>query len=187
MNVRRWAFLGLVIVAVGLLAVWTPLIAQDEGGDQGNRGGGQYTRGGGQFDPQAFRQRMMDNIKQRLGADDDQWKTIEPLLDKVMQLNAELQPPRGFRGFGGRGGGQGGANANNSNDTALPDTTVKTQALSGLLDKTDATDEQITQAMEDLRAARRTAESDLAKARKQLHDVLTLKQQAQLLVMGILD
>src|SRR5215831_6890440 len=56
----------------------------DQGGGRRNRGGGNGGGGGGNFDPTQFRQRMMDNIKEQMGAKDDEWKVIEPKLTKVM-------------------------------------------------------------------------------------------------------
>ena len=43
--------------------------------------------GAGNFDPAQMRQRMMERMKEQLGADDEAWKVIEPRLTKVMELN----------------------------------------------------------------------------------------------------
>src|SRR6266481_5556139 len=74
----------------------------------------QQGQGRGNFDPQQFRQRMMDNYRERLEIKgDDEWKAIQPLIEKVMDARREV----GFGGGGGfgfgRGGGgrRGGANA----------------------------------------------------------------------------
>src|SRR5215208_6905495 len=60
----------------------------------------------GNFDPAQFRERRMNQIKEQLGASDDEWKVIQPKVDKVM--NAQRETFGGGRGFGGRGGGGGG-------------------------------------------------------------------------------
>ena len=50
---------------------------------------------------------MMNGIKDQLNASDDEWKVLEPMVAKVMDLQRKPAPVhRGFMGFGrgGRGG-----------------------------------------------------------------------------------
>src|SRR5438067_8658522 len=62
-------------------------------------------QGRGNFDPSQFRQRMMDNYKERLEVNSDaEWKIIEERIDKVMTAQREARV--GGRGFGGPGGGR---------------------------------------------------------------------------------
>src|SRR2546427_11945845 len=73
----------------------------------------QQGQGRGNFDPAEMRQRMMDNYRERLEIKgDDEWKAIQPLIEKVTEARREV----GFGGGGfafGRGGGgrRGGGNA----------------------------------------------------------------------------
>src|SRR6266576_386590 len=76
--------------------------------------------GRGNFDPEQFRQRMMDRYKEALEVkSDDEWKIISERIDKVSTIQRELRSGRG--GFGGPGGfrNRGG---NNGGDQAAADT-----------------------------------------------------------------
>src|SRR5688500_16089540 len=60
-----------------------------ERGERGGRGGGERPGGGGGggggagADRGQMRERIMQGLRQQMGATDEQWKTIEPKLDKV--------------------------------------------------------------------------------------------------------
>ena len=74
----------LVAVLAGgmlMLSVAGMAMAQEAGG---GGGGGRRGGGGGNFDPAAMRQQMMDRMKETLGASDDEWKALQPKLEKVM-------------------------------------------------------------------------------------------------------
>src|SRR5260221_6405656 len=66
-------------------------------------------QGRGNFDParmQEFRQRRMDDLKERLEVKDDaEWKALEPLIQKVMDTQQQMFADRIRGAFrGGRGG-----------------------------------------------------------------------------------
>src|SRR5437867_12659643 len=70
----------------------------------------------GNFDPTEFRQRMMDNYKERLEVkSDDEWKIIQERIDKVMTAQRDARLGGGFGRFGGgrRGGGDNADAGNN--------------------------------------------------------------------------
>jgi len=94
---RKMITIGIVAGVLALVAGGLCLAQPPQGGGPGGPGG--------QFDPAQMRQRMMDNWKQQLGADDDAWKVIEPRLTKVMELNRQTMMGRGgmFGMFGPRG------------------------------------------------------------------------------------
>ena len=161
------------------------------GGGGGRRnGGGGGGGGGGNFDPAQFRQRMMDNIKQQMGATDDEWKVIEPKLQKVMDINQQSRAGgRGFGGFGGRGGQNGGGNRGGGNAAATADNPVAKamQDLRETLDNKDASADDIAKKLTALRDARDKSKTDLAAAQKDLKEILTQRQEAVLVMMGQLD
>src|SRR5215470_11413776 len=70
-------------------------------------------RGRGNFDPAAFRQRMLDDLKERMEVtNDDEWKLISERITKVMEAQRDAR----MGGFGfGRGGRRGGDNAGGDN------------------------------------------------------------------------
>ena len=60
-------------------------------------------------------------------------------------------------------------------------------ALQTTLENTSATPDTIKQQLTQLRAAKEKAKQDLAKAQQDLRQVLTLRQEAILVLMGLLD
>src|SRR5688500_16748488 len=80
---------GLKMLAMGLVlaGLSTSAFAQDqgnqprEGGERRERG----ERGGdrGNFDPAQMRERMMARYKEQLGATDEEFKVLQPKLEKV--------------------------------------------------------------------------------------------------------
>jgi flagellar motor switch/type III secretory pathway protein FliN len=167
---------------------------------QGDQGGGQ--RGGGQFDPAQMaemRQRMAERMKERLGVDDEAWKVLEPRLTKVQELSRQqmMAGGRGMMAFGGqrggaRGGEQGGPQGQrprfpgqeNREPTAVE---KETEALNTVLENPSASAEQIKQRLTALRAAREKARTELATARQDLRQLLTMRQEAILVLDGTLD
>jgi hypothetical protein len=152
--------------------------AQDE-----NRGrGGQR----GDFDPARFREMRLNFYKERLGTSDDEWKVLVPKIEKVMTVQAESSA--GFGGFGGgrggRGGGGGGGGGGDRPQTALGKASAD---LRSALEASDTSTEEITKRLTALREVRAKAREDLAAAQKELKEVLTGKQEAQMVVLGLLE
>jgi len=56
-----------------------------------------------QFNPEEFRARMEERVKTSLKVTDDEWKVLQPLIEKVQTAQRESFGNR-FGGFGGRGG-----------------------------------------------------------------------------------
>ncbi len=173
-------------------------LAQPGGGDRGN------------FDPAQMRQRMMENMKQQLGADDEAWKVIEPRLTKVMELSRDTMNMRrgGMFGFGGRGGmgpgGPGGPQGDQQRgqqnrqqgdrprfpgmENREPSAVEKaTETLNTTLEDQSASAETIKTQLTALRQAREKAKQDLAVAQQDLRQILTLRQEALLVVSGMLN
>ncbi len=180
------------LVVAGLGLAQPP--ARGDRGDQAQRGPGQR---GGQFDPAQMRQRMTERLKEQLGADDQSWKVIEPRLMKVMELNRQSsgfgrggmffggfrgpRPGEAGRGPGDRRGPQGQANA--------PQSPVEkaTEQLRTTLENQSASPEDIKNQLTALRAAREKAKQELATAQQELRQILTLRQEAQLVLMQMLN
>jgi hypothetical protein len=151
--------------------------------------------GRGNFDPAEFRQRMMDNYRERLEIKgDDEWKAIQPLVEKVMDARREV----GFGGGGfGRGGGgrRGGANndaqANGNNQggrRGFPggEPSPEAQELQKAIDS-NASKDELKAKLAKVREARKDKEAKLAKAQEDLKKVLTVKQEAAAVLMGLLQ
>ncbi len=161
-------------------------MAQDQPGQRGQRG----MRGGGQFDPAQFQQRMMEGLREQLGATDEaEWKVIEPLLSPVMQKRMDAQRSRmrmGMFGRGGnRGGGPGGPGGGRGGFMGEP--SAEQTALQTALESPNSKTADIKSAMKSLRDSRKKQEAELSKACDDLKKVLSARQEAQLVLMGILD
>ena len=120
--------------------------------------------------PGGGQDRFLDRIKENLGSTDEEWNAIKPLISKVNDARM-----RGRMGFGGRRGGDTTANANPTAD-----------ALTKALDSKASADE-IKLKLTAYRDQQKKNEEELKKAREELRKVLTINQEARLVLMGILD
>src|SRR5438309_6567387 len=109
MKLTKWA----VMAGTGLALC---LGANNSLAQQDNQPGGGRQRGN--FDPAQMRERMMDDLRDRLEVKDDaEWKAIQPIIEKVMEARQQMMSEtiRGFFGGGGRGGGGNGGDGGDSN------------------------------------------------------------------------
>lgn len=138
-------------------------------GDSGNGGPGGP---GGNFDPAQFQQHMLNQIRQSLSiTNDDEWTAIQPLIQKVMDAQRGLHgggPPS----FGGRG--RPGQQASSEQQT-----------LQKAIDE-NVPVPQIKDALARYRATRKAKQAELESAQNDLKSVLTVKQEAQAVLMGLL-
>ena len=188
-----------VLAIVGLLLVGQSLSQPGQRGQRGQRGNNQgppgQGPGGRQFDPERMRQMMEQRMQEMLGATDTEWKVLGPRVMKVQELSR--QSGGGFRGMFGRGmrggpggggpGGRPGGRGPGGMNRELTEVEKAQEELQTTLDNTAATPDTIKQQLTKLRAAREKAKQELAKAQKDLRQVLTLRQEASLVLMGMLD
>ena len=155
-----------------------------------------------------FRQRMAERIKTQLKVSDDEWTVIQPLLEKVGE---KLLANRtgGFGGPGGPGGNRGGGRNNGGgNQPATTDNaqgggnqnqrregggggprggSPETQALGATLADDNSTVNDVKAKLQAVRDQRKQANAELAQAREELRKVLNMRQEAFLVMDGILD
>ena len=161
---------------VGLFAgvLLAPVAAQEEGGrgGRGGRAGGQGSGRTGRMDPEEMRRRRSERMKEMLGATDEKWKVIEPLLTEVQTAQSNARGGRSrFMGFGGMRGGTRGGRTGDTTRQAPENTTEvgkKMAALRTLLDNTDAASADIAKALNALRDAKKKAEAAVVAAQKKL-------------------
>lgn len=164
--------------------------------NQGGGGGGGYAN---------FVARMNDRLKTALNATDDEWAVIQPLLEKVQLATRATQTGRGgFGGGGRRGGGFGGPGGPGGGPTTTGTnggpggpggpggrfgrvSSPESDALAAALADQSTAPAEIQARLQALRDARKKAEADLESARDDLKKVLTLRQEAILVQMGLLD
>jgi len=146
----------------------------------------------GQRDPaqmqqrmEQFRQQMADRMKQSLGATDDEWKALQPRIEKVQTLSRQTRG--GGMGFMMMGGRRGGPGNRPQSDRPQSEVEKKSEALQKVLDNKEAKVEEIKTALTALREARAKATAELEAARKALREILTVPQEAKLVLAGVLD
>jgi len=160
------------------------------GGGRRNRGG----NGGGNFDPAQMMQNRLDGIRQQLDfTNDTEWSAIQPLFQKVLDAQQAARQGGGRGGFGGgRRGGNNGPNGNNNNGNANgggrggPQPSPEAQALQQAIDN-DAPAAQLKDLLAKYDKPQKDKQAALAAAQANLRQVLTVKQESQATLMGLLN
>jgi len=167
---------ALVLASVGSIS------EAQQGPPPGRKGGGAAAGPGGPGggmrgqwgDPAQMREMMAQRFKVALACTDEEWKVIGPRVEKVLEIQFQARFGRGgFGGPGGRGGMFG----------ASPEA----QALNEAIDSKDTSDEDIKAKLKAFRDTAKKREAELKKARDELRKVVTLRQEARLVLMSILD
>jgi hypothetical protein len=127
----------------------------------------------------------LERIKETLGVTDDEWKVLSPKIEKVQTLQFELMGARMGRGMGRQG--RGGDNPPAADAATQSDLQKKVAALHKLVADKDSKPEDVKAALADYRAARDKVKADIVAAQKDLKDVVTVSQEAQLVDQGILE
>ena len=190
-----------VLAAVAMIGLgWAYAAAQDApGGNRGNRGNRAAGPGGGADRMAEARKAMSDRMKEQFGCTDDQWKALQPMIDKVQTLQRDARGGMGgmggMMGGRGRGGNQPGvATPAATTPPAAPDPNARPQSdlekkgaeLQKLLQDKASTPEAIKLALAAFRDARVKAEEELNKAQNELRAVLSARQEAQAVAWGLL-
>src|ERR1035441_7676500 len=173
------------LVAAGVAAVMSfganQVIAQPDNAPPG--GGGRPGRGN--FDPA----RMLERTKEVLEVTDDaEWKAMEPLVQKVMDLRRQRFSGmgRGMFGRGPRGGDNppGGDQAPRRGGmfgTPSPEADALQKAIDSKASKAE-----MKAALEKYQASRKTSQAALEQAQADLRKVLTSRQEAIATLNGLL-
>lgn len=172
MKLSQW------LVMAGVAAVMSlgtnQLVAQPNGGGQGGPGGGRGNRGN-----------FIDRFKDTLEVTDDaEWKAMQPLVQKVMDIRMESM--RRGMGRGGRGGGnngqpadqQGGQGRGGMSTTPNPDYDALQKAIDSKASKAE-----LKAALEKYVTGRKAR---LEQAQADLRKVLTSRQEAIATLNGLL-
>jgi len=179
------------------------LLAQNEApaaqaGAPGAPGGPGGRGGRGNWDPEQMRQRMMERFREQLAVKDDaEWSVIESRIKKINDSRSGMG-----RGFGGPGGGpggpggpggqaapggqggqggQGGRQGRGGFGQANPDAEVLQTALDS-----GASADDIKVKLTAYRAAAKVKEGQLEKAQDELRQLLSVKQEARAVLLGLL-
>jgi hypothetical protein len=181
---------------LSLTALTPSLNAQEQKGEpkgEPNRGGTDRNRRGA-FNPDEFRQRMQERMKEQFGVtNDDEWKLIYERIEKVFE--ARRGTTGGFGGFGGPGGppggfrgGPGGPGGGDRPDgdrgrgrEGNPDVEALQKAI-----EAKASNDEIKAKLAKVRESRQENQVKLEKAQDELRAVLNLRQEATAVLMGLL-
>jgi len=186
-GINQLLLLGAVAVMLSLTT--SQVMAQNnQGGGRQRQGNGQG--GGGQrqgnVDPAQMQQRMMDRYRERLEITDDaEWKTIQPLVQKV--VGARSAGGAGGRGGFGRGGrpGSNGNQADQAQRRSSAPANPAAEALQKVIDAKGPAAEvkaELTKYLE----YRKGKQAELEKAQETLRKVLTSRQEAIATLSGLL-
>jgi len=174
---KKLALLAAALVAVGGLT---------------NSATAQEQKGRGNFNPEEMRARMAERTRELLDVkNDDEWKLIQARLEKVQEAQREVRSLSGNIGLlFSRGGDQGGGDQGGRTrgpggspfgGTPNPDAEAFTKAV-----QNKAPTEELKQRMARVREARKNAEAKYEKSADDLRQVLTVRQEATLVAIGLL-
>lgn len=176
-SLRQVPLMAGLLAAVVLGTLSAPAQEQTEQ-DSGRRGfrDRERTR---QFDPSQMRSMMLERIKEQLEATDEEWNVMKPLVEDVM---AKQMDARGgmFRGMGPRRQAGEGRRFG-------PEPSQEAEALRAALDSKESSSEVLKSKLKAFRSAQKKDEQELNAAREKLRQVLSLRQEARLVLMGFLD
>jgi hypothetical protein len=169
----------------------------------------------GGFDPQQMRQRVLQNLRERLEVtDDSEWKLISERITKVMDARRAANPgPGGFGMFGGFGGpppgggggfgGPGGPPPAGEDNQGTPggagpagpppggfagfnrEPNPELEALQKAVES-KASSAELKARMAELKASRARKQAELETARESLRQLLSARQEAIAMAMGLL-
>jgi Spy/CpxP family protein refolding chaperone len=186
----------LALAGIGLALSFSAARVEAQGG--GGGGGGGFGGGRPNFDPAQFRQMILDNMRDQLEVTNDaEWKVIGDQVQKVFDAQRE-------QGFGGglnmmrmlrrnNNNGQGGGNAQGGGRRAgglaaafgadIPD--PEGEALQSAIDR-NAPPAELKAAIAKVAAVRKQKQAKLDQARSDLRELLTPRQEAIAVSLGLL-
>ena len=171
----------------------------NQAGQQGAQTGGQAQQGLGRQQGQDFGQgpgqgqqagQMQDMISQRLkellGSTDEEWTVIGPRALKVYSHVSSQSSGIQMRSLTGRSGSQD-SRSRGGNRSYSSEGDVALEELQTLLESEETTITQIKNKVSEVRKEKEEARQALARAQKELRELLTLKQEAILISIGMLE
>lgn len=172
---------ALSILALVIFGSSNAMAQQQRPGGRGQQGG---PGGPGGFDPSQFMDMMMDRMQEQLAFSDEEWKAVRPLVQGVFEKQRATRGP-GMGGMFGRGGRGGrGAQGGRGGQPGAADFPEQ-DALQTAIDS-NASAADIKTKLESYKKAVAKNEVALKKAQDDLRAVLSVKQEAQLTLFGML-
>ena len=159
-----------VVLVIILCGFTLPAFCQPGGG-----GGGPNFAG--------MRQQMLDRMKEMMGASEDEWKVLGPKIEAIQTLQTQASNRMGMikAMFGGNL-----PPGFPANDSPSP-VELKAADLQEAIDNSTTNADTLKARLASLREARDKARADLARAQNDLKDLVTARQEAALVLMGVLE
>ncbi len=184
----KMARIGILAALAALILAFGLTNAEAQRGQAGQNGQAPGQRQGGMqrgaFTPDRMWEFTGPRIKENLGVSDDEWSVIEPLVKDV----STKQMATRMRGMGGMGGMRGGARRPGGPGAEADDNTPKEiKELRDVLDNENATSAEIKTKLAAYRALVKKQQDELKAAQEKLVKVLTPRQEAALVLSGMLE
>ena len=125
-----------------------------------------------------MRQRFLERIQGQLGLKDAEWQDLKPRVEKVLKARTQTMTMRGWRRR---------RNQEGEAPPKLTDLQQKAKALREILEDNNAKPEAIEATLKAFREARDKAKKALTKAQEQLRAALNAREEALLVLWGMLD
>ena len=182
---RRRVVFGLVACLLAVVIVGQTLSQPAQRGQRGGAQGSQRPQmDRRQFDPQRMQRMLEQRMQRQLGASDANWKKFGPSVMKISQLSRQISGGRGGM-FVGRRGPSGSPQAYQSKQ--VKELQNATEQLQTLLDNESAKPGDIEKQLTAFRTARDKVKKELVAEQQKLQKQVTVRQKAQLVLMGLLD
>lgn len=145
-------------------------------------------QGRGNFDPEQMRVRMMERYREAFEVKDDaEWKLLEGRITKVTDARREMGGGRGIGGPGGRrGGADGGDQGADRRRSFFGEPSPEAEALQKAIEA-KASNDEIKTKLAKYRESQKVKQANLDKAQSELRQVLSVKQEANAVLMGLLQ
>ncbi len=146
------------------------------------------------FDRGQFMERIMERLRENLGASVEEWSVLKPMIAKITEKQSAMRRSAGRGAFGAFGGGRGGRGGDNDGDRrgredrrsrGDGDSESNADSLREAVESGDV--DKIKKELASYRAAQKKRAAELKKAREELRQAVTSKQEAILVLWGLLD
>jgi len=159
-------------------------MAQAPGG--GGPGGGGPGGPGGGFNREKMMARFDKMLRERLGANEDEWEILGPMVREVQTKQREARGG-GMRRMWGRRGRRGGGGPEAEKPGAEAKELTPEEALAKALENKETPAVEIKAKLAAYRKDKEAKKTELTAAQDALRKVVTQRQEAQLILMGMLD